>query len=485
MKKQKALKLNMLINSANGLMKIIFPLITFPYASKVLGVNGIGAFSFSASIISYFILLAGLGIETYAIREGAKVKDDKVKFENLANEIFSINLITTLISCIVFFGVLIFSKSLRPYLNILLVLSLQLFFTTIGVEWIYQLNEEFSYIALRAFVFNVLSLILLFLFVRSEKDVVIYTCISVVSSVGSKIVNYIHSRKYCRLRFTRNIRWKTHFKPIILLFAGAVTVTIFVQSDTTILGLIHGEHTVGIYAVSNKLYTIMKSIMSSMIIVSIPRLSYLWGVHEYKLFENTASDVCRTIWTMVLPAATGIVMLRKEIILLISDSSFLTAQPSFAILAITLVFCLPAWFWSQCILVPLGFEKRVFLITLVCALVNIVLNFILIPIYFEVAAAFTTLLAQAIELIWCYIIGKKYVYLEHVSSTIIKSIAGCAVIVATCHILRFISSNVIYVLLCIIVSVCLYFVLEIILKNDAIYILFEKFFSRFRKKLID
>lgn len=474
MKKQKSIKLNMLLNAANGLMKVVFPLITFPYVSKILGVEGVGQYSFSASVVSYFSLFAGLGIDTYAIREGTKFRDNRDKFSCFVSEIFSINVISSTISYIFLALVLLFTPQLHSYTSIILVLSLQIAFNTVGVEWVFQLQEEFAYITIRSFVFQVLSLGALFLFVRDANAVIVYAMISVCSSVGAKLLNVYNVRKFCRLRFTRRIHWKDHTKPILLLFSTAIAITVFVQSDTTILGLMCGDYSVGLYSVSNKIYTVVKTIMSSVLVVSIPRLSMHFGRNEYDEFTQTASDIYRTLWSLILPATTGMLMLRREIILIISNESYLDAISSFSILSVTLIVCMTAWFWAQCILVPMGFEKVVFKATIFSALVNIVLNLILIPIWKENAAAFTTFLAQAIELIWCYIIARKRVNLALIKSTIVKSLAGCVGIILCTTMLKLWFDGVTYVVLSIAISSAMYFLIEVVVKNIAITGLFRR-----------
>ena len=118
-----------------------------------------------------------------------------------------------------------------------------------------------------------ISLILLFLLVKDENDVNIYAAITVFSGVGSNALNYVHARKYCKIGLTREIDWKKHIKPIMVLFSMAITVTIYVSSDTTILGFLCSDYEVGIYSVSAKIYNVIKTLVSSIIVVSIPRMS--------------------------------------------------------------------------------------------------------------------------------------------------------------------------------------------------------------------
>ena len=169
--KEKSLKINMILNAIKGIMSIVFPLISFPYVSKILGVENIGKYNFSNSIINYVVLFAGLGIATYAIREGARLRNKKEEIEKFSSEMFSINIISTVVAYIGLFILLIIVPKFHEYTSLLIILSLQVIFKTIGIEWIYSIYEDYAYITLRSIIFQVLSLILLFLFVKTQNDV--------------------------------------------------------------------------------------------------------------------------------------------------------------------------------------------------------------------------------------------------------------------------------------------------------------------------
>ncbi|MBQ5645905.1 MAG: oligosaccharide flippase family protein, partial [Treponema sp.] len=164
---EKSLKKNAIYSFIKAFMNLAFPVITFPYASRILLPEGIGKVNFANSIVSYFIMIAGLGIGTYAIREAAKVRNDKTQLTKFSKEILSINLIATAIAYILFFIAFIFIPKLNPYRTMLLICSTKILFTTIGMDWFYSALEEFKYITLRSVFFQAISLIFLFIFVRT------------------------------------------------------------------------------------------------------------------------------------------------------------------------------------------------------------------------------------------------------------------------------------------------------------------------------
>lgn len=478
----KSLKLNMVLNGIKGLMGIIFPLISFPYVSRILGVDSLGKYNFSASVISYFILLAGLGISTYAIREGAKIREDKAAFECFANQMFTINIVSTVISYILLLLLILTVGKFQSYRDILAVLSIQIAFTTLGVDWLYSVYEDYLYITFRSMAFQVLSILSLFIFVKGSDDVIPYALISVLASAGSGTLNFIRSRRYCHIRLMRNIDWKKHLRPILILFSMSVTVTLYVSSDTTILGFLCDDHTVGIYSVSTKIYTIVKTLLSSILVVSIPRLSAILGQKSKEKFNEVASDIYRTLITVLVPAIVGIIILRNQIVSITSGSDFLASTSSLAILSMALFFCLGAWFWGQCILVPLNKENTVFKITVISAIINVALNFLMIPLWKENAAAFTTLIAEAFSSFGCAFFGKKYVSLIGVRETIIKVFIGCiGIVLVSFGVIGVVHNMYISTVVTVLLAIFVYFIIEVVLKNESIWSALNSIRSRLDK----
>lgn len=479
MHKQRSIKVNMALNAIKGLLSVVFPLITFPYITRRLGVTNVGRYNFAHSIISYFVLLAGLGINTFAIREGAKKREDSRELNSFASEMLTINLLSTVISYVFLIIIMLIVPSLYSYKALLIILSLQILFKTIGVEWLYSIYEDYLYITIRSILFQIVSLILLFVFVKNESDLNIYTIITVISSVGSNVLNLIHSRKYCRFQIRITNRVKNYIKPIFVLFAMSATVTIYVSSDITILGFLCNDEVVGIYSVSVKVYTIVKTILSSIIIVSIPRLSASIGKKDFALFNSTAEDIYNTLITIVMPSVVGIITLRKEIILIISSENYLSAESSLSLLSIALFLCLGAWFWGQCILIPFNRETTVFKITILCAVINIVSNFMLIFLWQENAAAFTTIIAEACSFIVCRHYGKEYVKLNNTKIIFGKVSIGCIIIPIVSIALKAVTNNtVLIVLFTILISIVLYTIVEVLLKNNTITSLFNTLLKR-------
>ena len=232
--------LNSIIYAIRQIMSVLFPLISFAYASRILGVNNIGKVNYANSIITYFVILSGLGLATYAIKVGSTIRDKQKDINEFTSQMFSINLISTFISMILCI-ILIFSfNSLKPYKYLLLVFMLLIPFTTLGIDWLYNIYEDFAYITIRTIAFQALSVILLFIFVKNENDIIKYALITVLATVGSNLSNLIHSRKYVIIRVTLK-GLKKHIIPILLLFGMTISTTIYTNMDTTMIGILSSD----------------------------------------------------------------------------------------------------------------------------------------------------------------------------------------------------------------------------------------------------
>ena len=150
----KSIKINTLFNIIKTCSSIIFPLITFPYANRILLPDNIGKVNFAMSFVSYFALLASLGVQTYAIRECASVKNDKRQLSNVSSQIFSINLCMTIISYLLLFITIVTSEKIENYRVLIIIQSTTIIFTTFGADWLNSALEDFKYIAIRTIIFQ-------------------------------------------------------------------------------------------------------------------------------------------------------------------------------------------------------------------------------------------------------------------------------------------------------------------------------------------
>jgi O-antigen/teichoic acid export membrane protein len=468
-KKKKSVGINAVLNIIKQCCAIIFPLITFPYASRVLGVENYGKVNFGTSIISYFTLLAGLGITNYAIREGARIRDDKENFSAFVNEVFTINVVTTLISYAALFLTLIFWDKLGSYRVLILIQSLSILFTTIGTDWINSIYEEYAYITIRYVIVHIIAIALMFIFVRDSSDYIIYAFIAIFGTVGANAINIFHIRKIVKLRLVKVKNLKLHLIPMIMLFCNSLSVLIYVNSDVTMLGILSDDKSVGIYSAATKIYNIIKQLINAIIVVMIPRLSALLGKKMYDEYNKLLRNSFHAIVTLLAPAITGVFVLSYEIIWIIGGEQYAPGYVVLSILSIALGGSVFANFFNNAILVPNKKEKYFLIATITAAIANIVLNFILIPTLDYVGTAVTTVIAEYIVLGFGIFFSRGLFTFKVIWRDLISSLSGCIFIVLISFVLHeFIDSILLRTVAICLSSVIGYFLILIIFKNSLV-----------------
>ena len=469
---KKSIGLNAILNLIKSGLAIVFPLITYPYALRVLGTEGIGKVSYTSSIISYFSLIAMLGVSTYAIREGSKIRENKEEFSKFVDEVFSINVITTIISYLLLIIVIIFFKKLHSYIGLIALQSLSILFTTLGVDWINTIYEDFLKITIRSIITYIVSLIVLFTLVKKPDDVYWYAMLTVLTNGIICIFNWLYIKKYVKLRFTLHNNIKKHLKPLLILFSNAVAISIYVNFDTTMLGWMKGDYSVGLYTVSVKIYSIVKSLMVAIYSVAIPRLSLYIGNNQIDKYKQTFSDLCGYISILLIPCAIGLINISKEIMIVMGGEDFVVAASSLKILSISLIFAIFGGVITAVLNITLGMEKENLKATIYSALINCILNFIFIPKFSQNGAAITTLISEAFVFIYCFVkIPNKFRYidLKKVGKTIMKALIASLSMFIISYIVRILFTNVsICIILIILISVISYVLILNILREEYI-----------------
>ena len=183
----RSVKANLIFNLINSTTQLLFPLITFPYASRIMMADGIGQVNFFQSIVNYISLFTCLGIPMYAIREIATVRENPIKMNKVTFEILSLHGILTIFGYIVVGVICLTVPQVQVDVPLFLVLSIGIFFTAIGCDWFYQGIEDFKYVAIRGLIFKIVSIAFLFLFVKTRNDLLLYGVYTILGSVGGNI----------------------------------------------------------------------------------------------------------------------------------------------------------------------------------------------------------------------------------------------------------------------------------------------------------
>lgn len=397
---QKSIKKNIIMNSILFVSNSIFPIISYSYASRILLPSGIGKVSFVDSIFAYFILLSGLGIPAYGRREVAKVRDNKKELSQLMHELMLIILVTTLVSYLLLFLSIEFIPKLNQYKLLFIIMGIEIFLSRTGVEWFYQGLEEYSYITIRSIIFKCISLVLLFTFVKSEQDIYIYAFIHVFTINASNICNLINIRKYIDFKRAENYDFIRHCKPVIVLFAASLAITVYGHCDITMLGFISSDYEVGLYNTALKIKSIVIAASTALTSVLVPRIAFFFSNKNEKGIIDILSFSIKTSLLVSIPLCIFCIFFGKSIINGLSGEEYLSASNTLHILMFCSVAQIVTYLCGAQILIPMGLEKCYSQSVTIGLFINILLNSVLIPTYGAWGAALGTLITEIWNVIW-------------------------------------------------------------------------------------
>ena len=426
MSKQKSLKLNFIMNAILTMSSFLFPLITFPYVSRVLLPAGTGRVSFANSVVTYFVMISQLGIPTYGIRACAVVRDNPVKLKKTVYELFIINVFMSILAYAVFFIAMASVPRLRADRNLFLITSTLIFFNTIGVEWLYKALEQYTYITVRSIIFKFVALIAMFVLVRDADDYVIYGGISIFAASASNVFNFLRLRKILGKRKVSGLNLRRHFKPVFTFFISCAT-TIYTNLDNVMLGFMKDDIEVGYYNAATKIKNILVSIVTSLGTVLMPRAAYYIEQEMWDEFYKLSKKAIK----FVLIAATSMMIYfmiyAREGVLFLSGDAFEGAVIPMIIVMPTLLFIGLTNIMGIQMLIPMGLENTVMISTFAGAIADLILNAILIPFFGSAGAAIGTLVAEFIVFIVQMVYLKNDIAYLYSKQNYIKIIAALIV----------------------------------------------------------
>lgn len=428
-----SLKTNALLNIINTVSGILFPIVTFPYAARVLLPEGIGVFNFQLSIVTYIVLLTSLGIPMYAIREVARHRDDIGLRNRTTAEILILSLLLNVAGYVGVWAIGAFVPQVNTNLSIFYVLSLTIVFTTLGVNWFYQAVEDFKFITIRALIFRFLFAVSIFIFVKTPDDLLMYAAAMVGSNVGNNVINFIHLRKFIRLSDIpwRELRIWRHLVPALRIFVLNIVSSIYVHLNVVMLGFMTNDEAVGLFAAGNRLSQLVLMVVSSVSVVILPRCSNLYETGRLEEFAEVCGKSLRVILAMSVPCMLGLMLVAPSVILVFCGAKFAAAASVLCWTSPVILFVGLTTVFGFQVLYPQGREVLVIWSVAGGAVVNCLLNLLLIPTLAEDGAAISTFAAELTVLIIQLILGRRYIpfpifersYLRYVAAGLVMAAA--------------------------------------------------------------
>lgn len=401
------LKKNFFYSSFLTLANYIFPLLTFPYVSRVLGAEYIGKYNFIDNIIQIFIIVSMLGIGTVGVREIAQNKISQEKLNKSFTALLTFNAVSTFIAIILLVILQFTVPKFADYRHLLIIGGLKLLSTFLLVDWFYRGLEDFKFITQRTLIVRILFVISVFIFIRDKEDYILYYFLITISITINAIINLLYARKFIQLDFDIH-EVKRISKPVLVLGAYSILAWLYNSFSTSFLGFVSTDVQVGYYSTATKSYSIFLSVITAFTTVMLPRLSQLISQKHFEEFQQRINKSFNIILTVSIPFTIFSIFFASDIIRIIAGDGYKGAvAPMMIIMPLIIIVSIEQILIIQ-ILTPLKKDKEMMICTICGAVCGIILNLLLVP-YMQCIGAAICWLASELIVMSCaiYFIRQK------------------------------------------------------------------------------
>lgn len=459
---------NFLYNSLYEVFRILVPLLTTPYISRVLGADGIGTYTLAHTYVQYFILFAGLGFSTYGARELAYVRDDQKKFNQVFIEIFITRGILLAGAVLIYLGIFFIAdwKNDLSYKICLIYLLASIF----DITYYFKAMENFRTVAMRNISIKAIAMLLVFCFVKNANQVWLYTLILAVSELlgqGIMIVSIDKSIWKNPVYEKKNI--KKHFLQSLSLFIPAVAIQVYTMLDKVMLGEICGENATGYYENAQKMVRLASTVASSIVAVSVPRMSYLFAQKDQEKFKKLFIKVCSYVNFLVFPMCFGLIAIASNFSSWYYGENFVGIDKLVVVGAPLIISLGWSCILGNMVLIAMNKQKLYTIAVYVGAAINIILNILLIPKVGALGATVSSVAAEFSGMILMFYYSRK---LCPIWTCLIKSVqclvASIVMAVVIGVVQGFLSYSIFSTLLLICIAVLVYILLMGIMKNEVL-----------------
>ena len=479
---QKSLAKNSIYNIIYTVANILFPFVTSIYVSRILLPAGVGKVASAQNIVSYFVTIAALGLPSYGVREFAKIRENKRERNKLFTELFLLNIVSTTLAVLGFLVLLFINMGFHGEWALYGVCGLAIVFNYLNIDWMYMGIEEYGYITGRSLLMKVVSVVILFLAVKTKQDYVLYALITSLATGGNYVFNVIYARKFVKIDFS-SIQIKKHLKPVLLIACIIFLSSIYNKIDVTMLNMMATDESVGFYTYAQKTINMVLTLASAVTAALLPRLSYYYEKDKegfYRLLDKGFQILCM----MTLPLAVGMALVAPQAVELLYGEAFeptgLTMQlmcPLILIKGFGDLFCYQLVYSTKS-------EKIMLPASISASLINIIANAVLIPILLQngavIASVFSELVTNVIQFIY---MKKKVQFRINWKALIMGLFSTIAMSIGLLLIQQLDLSNIISLFVEVFCSGVIYVTLNIVMKNTLMFELIEKVKGKFLHKI--
>lgn len=463
------IKSNLIYSVIGVFCQTIFPLITYPYITRILGVVNLGEYNFYTSTVAYVALFSGFGISLFGTKEIGKYKNNREKYSQIFAELVTLNLIMCILAYLLLFGVVIFLGNYQNY-KLLAVTSITILGNAVGAEFLFIALEQQKYMLLRNIIFKTVSVICIFIFIRTENDLMLYAIISIIATVGVSITNILNYRTLISWRCIsyNNLKILVYIIPISHIFIMDLLIHYYGMMDIVLLGNIDSAESVGYYSTAFKIYALIYSVLASTAIPLLPRVAYYIENGEFDVYKKTIQK-CYDIYLFILALCSfTLIFFSEDIVRLLAGKDFTPAGFTLRLLALALFFSAFCNFFIFQILYTYNKIKVILMSQVFSIVVNIILNLLLVPRFSYNGAAIAFLLSYIIMFVFMIICGRLVMPKFSGKIDFFKELIGVVICIVIGHILEEIGLYFIFNLCLCVIS---FIIVQLLVRNNtAIYL---------------
>lgn len=474
---KKSITKNYIYNLSYQILVMIIPLITVPYLSRVLGAEAIGIYSYTIAITTYFVLFGSLGIAMYGQREIAYVQEDKYKRSKRFYEILILRFITLAISMVIFYFAFCQNGEYQTYYKILL---LEIFAASLDISWFFQGLEEFKKTVIRNTIVKIISIILIFILVKSPEDLTKYIAIYVVSNLLGNLSLWLYLPKFIQKINIKKLNIKKHIKPTLGLFIPQIAIQLYTVLDKVMIGtMVVDKSEVGYYEQAQKIVKLLLTLATAFGTVMVPRMANTFAKKDFVKLKEYMRKSFSFILMIAIPLMFGVISVASHFVPFFFGPGYEKVISLIAIISpIILAISLSNVIGTQYLITTK--QQTKFTISVTCgAIVNFCLNLILINYYQSIGASIATVIAEFVVTgVQFYLIKDQFKISDVIKLSYKYFIAAIIMFIISIFIGDIISNDILSLCIQFIISVLIYVIILIILKDKLVIELKNKFLHK-------
>ncbi len=482
LQKENSIKKNYFYNVIAKLFLLLIPIVVTPFLARRLEPTGSGALSFVASIVSYFILAANIGIETYGQRLIATHQKDLAFHKKAILEIFILRFILTIISLIAFY--LTFCVILKENVIIYALYGITLLATAIDFRWFFQGIEKFNIIAISSVIANIIYVPLVVILVQSKEDLWLACLLQVLSTVLPYFLCIPVLIKYFKnIKMEGKINPFKHFRPCMVYFIPTIAIQIYTVLDKTMIGLItHSDAENGYYEYAEKLVKLPLTVITSLNIIMRSRISYHYSLNEFDKIDNLVIKSARFTLGASIPITLGLAAITYTFVPLYLGDEYEKCIPLLYILSPLIVIIGLSNLYGNNYYIPFDKQRVSNIFLIIGSIVNVIFNSFLIFLLESIGAAIASVIAETVISALYIIFARKFFSpLKLLKISINYLIAGGGMFVVVYFMNRYLDSNVWYLILEIGVGALIYGLILLILRDKLVLGVIDYIKNKLRK----